>query len=1145
MFKRVVNRPIAVLMLSLAAALFGFLAYQQRPLSLMPPLSYPTLTVLTSYQGAAPEEVEIEITNQLEERLSTLEGLTSIRSRSLAGLSEITLALRWGTSLDETLQRVYERLDRVELAKGVSAPQVLRYDPSLDPLMVLALSSPQHRLDTKSDERLQLAKLRRYALEILSPMLYQVDGVAAVKVTGGDQAEIEVKVHYASLQRLGLSIADVSQALQNANVNQAGGLLHTDNGDVLIRTLSEIKSITALKNLVIKHLDTAPESLSSTNRTDQVTAKSNAWVTLADIADVEEGYAERSSWVQLNQEPAIRVQIYKQSESDMVEIAHRIKQTLKDESLLIEDHSSLSNADSLGLKDEAQKKSKDFQLSIISDQATFIESALSEVNQAIVLGGLLAIFILYAFLASWRQTFIIAVAIPLSVILAFVPLELFNVSLNLMSLGGLALGVGMLVDNSVVVLESIYRQQELGLEFKQAAEKGAQEVGSAVFASTMTTIAVFAPVAFMEGFAGQIFRDLALTVVSALLASLIVALAIVPTLAAYLNHQSKAVDEGMSFALEPRLKPNQFPMWLARWKTCTTFKARLVCILTLPLYSLEGGLSLVIAFILVLGLSCMWLLKTMIKPILFVLDMLFSLISKGTGQFYNLVLNLYIILLRQSMKIPYLLVFAALMLSVYAYELQKTIPRALLPDVAQNLVIADLEFPVGTSLEGTQRRVQIWLTHFLSLSEVNRVDVMIGQDQSDEQPGERRGPHQARLSLELASAQYEALIQQNLREFAKHEAGLKLRLSKPTLIQLNTPMRIVLKGQNLGQLESTEKKLFKELESLELLSDLRLSFGQGAPELKLEYDHAKLRYLGLSPLDLAEQVKSQLNGIEALELIWHGERLPLRLNADYARTIQQQELLTLPIRSTETKNIYPLGSLVSFKPSEGPAEIRHVDGQRAAELTAQVTAFELGESTRQVEQVIKGFQIPATLELKLDGQEQEMTESSQELSAVLLISLFLVFVVMATQFESLKIPLLIMGAVPLALIGVSIGLSLAKASLSVVVFVGLITLGGLVVNNAIVFVDAIQRISREQSDLKLEEVLIQAGTQRLRPILMTTLTTLIALIPMLVGHGEGSELRVPLALTLLSGLSFSTLLILFVIPALYQLFISRPLSDHV
>ena len=1132
MFTRVVNRPIAILMLSLAAALFGLLAYQQRPLSLMPPLSYPTLTVLTQYSGAAPEEVEIEITNELESRLSTLEGLNSIRSRSLSGLSEITLALRWGSSLDQSLQRVYERLDRVELPKGVSAPQVLRYDPSLDPLLVLALSSTKESKVHESDQRLRLAKLRRYALEILSPILYQVDGVAAVKVTGGDQAEIAVKVRHASLQRLGLSVADVSQALQNAQVNQAGGLLHTENGDILIRTLSEIKSLDALKDLVVKHINKRSETVNELATSEQQ-VNDGAWVTLSDIADVQETYAKRSSWVQLNEDPAIRVQVYRQSESDMVAVTQRIKDKIFTETLSSKPTIKVPHPDGLNL-------------AIINDQASFIERALSEVNRAIGLGGLLAILILYAFLASWRQTLIIAVAIPLSVILAFIPLELFQVSLNLMSLGGLALGVGMLVDNSVVVLESIYRHQELGLDIKKAAVKGAEEVGSAVFASTMTTIAVFAPVAFIEGFAGQVFRDLALTVVSALLASLLVALAIVPTLSAYLGKSStkKEAKDRLNIPA-PRLKPNQWPIWKARWAQSTSINEKVSSLLVLPLYSLEGALSLCVASILLLSLICFGLLKILLRPILLLIHIVLSLISRYTNLIYRKILGVYMASLQQSMKLPHLVIFMALSLSVFAYRLQSEVPRSLLPDMAQDLVIVDLDFPVGTSLEGTQRRVQTWLQHFLKSPLVVRVDVMIGQDQSDEQPGERRGPHQARLSIKLTSAEHESQIQSELRAFANDEAGLHLHLSKPSLIQLNTPMRIVLKGQSLEQLKTEEKKLFDLLKILPALSDLRRSFGQGAPELKLQYDHAKLRYLGLNPLALAEQVKSQLNGIQALELIWHGERLPLRLNADYAEQIQQQDLLTLPIKSNLSQKVYPLGSLVSFLPSEGPAEIRHVDGQRAAELSAQVSAFELDESAEKIVKVIESFPIPSTIDVHLDGQEKEIRESGEELSMVLLISLFLVFVVMATQFESLRLPLLIMGSVPLALIGVSIGLWISKTPLSVVVFVGLITLGGLVVNNAIVFVDAIQRISFEQTNLSIEAILLNAGRQRLRPILMTTLTTLIALIPMLFGQGEGSELRAPLALTLLSGLSFSTLLVLFVIPALYQLFAARSMSPHV
>jgi hydrophobic/amphiphilic exporter-1 (mainly G- bacteria), HAE1 family len=1120
MFKRVVERPIAVFMLSLAAALFGLLAYQQLSVSLMPPLSYPSLTVLTNYPGAAPEEVEIEITNLLEERLSTLEGLTSIRSRSLSGQSEITLALRWATQLDQALQRVYERLDRVELPNGVASPQVLRYDPTLEPLLVLALAPKNEGGDLSTISTSSLAKTRRYADEVLSPLLYQVDGVAAVKVTGGDQALIDIRVHIDTLQRLGLTIEEVSQALRAAHINQAGGLLHTESGDILIRTISEIKTLDGLKALVIKKL-ALTEYVQDIN--SEILAE-GGWITLQDIAEVEQRFVERTSWVQLNQSPAIRVQVYRQSEGDMVSISTKVKE------MLFGRHGRKKNVERVLQVPHPEG----LEIELISDQAYFIERALSEVNQAIGLGGLLAILILYAFLSSWTQTLIIAIAIPLSVILAFIPLQIFEVSLNLMSLGGLALGVGMLVDNAVVVLESIYRYREEGEPIKSAAELGVHEVASAVFASTLTTVAVFAPVAFIEGFAGQVFRDLALTVVSALIASLFVALFVVPTLAAHLYRTQKYEEWTLQ---RPHLKPNQWIVWYQKWGILS-FKGKCLHLLLFPIYWLEGTLSLFSAVLLVLSLSIIGGLKLIISPPLRVILVPLRYLSVITSSLYELTRDAYVTLLSVTMRFPSLVVLGSVLLLTLGGYLLRDIPRALLPDVAQGVVIAELEYPVGTSLEGTQRRIQPWVTRLLQLEEVERVDVIIGQDESDEQPGERRAPHQARLTISLSKPSFESGLNKRLRSWMSREAGASLRLSKPTLIHINAPVRIVVKGQSLSQLQEVEEQVIKVCETMPELSDIEKTFGRGSPEVQIIYDHAKLRHLGLSPQTLAQQLKNQLSGLNTLELLWDGEKLPVRVRADYADQIQRDDLSTLPIKAAQNANIsIPLGSLVTFKSSEGPAEIRHVDGQRAAEITAYVSAFELDYAAQKLDHMLSLLHIPSNMELLTDGQEKEMRESTTELSLVLLISLFLVFVVMATQFESVRLPLLIMGAVPFALIGVIGGLWLTNTPLSVVVFVGMITLGGVVVNNAIVFVDAIQRIREKYPSQSILITLKSAGARRLRPILMTTLTTLIGLLPMLGSSGEGSELRSPLALTLIFGLSFSTILVLFVIPALYQLFI--------
>ena len=1151
LFKRVVDRPVAVLMLSLAAALFGALAYQQLPVALMPPLAYPTLTVQTSYQGAAPEEVESELTQPIEEQLSTLEGLMSMRSRSRPGMSEITLELRWGTRLDSALQRVYERLDRMRFPPEVDPPLVLRYDPTLDPLLVLSLSPQLERQERSTDRlsrqleaaskqtatkpsgelmsdlgRAQLSLTRRYAEEVLAPQLYQVEGVAAVKVTGGERPLLDVRLNPDALQRLQLSVEDVTRSLSEAHVNLAGGLLHTERGDVLIRTLSEISSIEQLSSLVIQRPQRA---LNVSSETPTSREQALRGVRLGEIAEVERSFLERTSWVQLNETPAVRVQIYRQADSDLVEVSRSLRELL------------FKPNDQGGLQLKIPHPSG-LRAALISDQARFIERALAEVNSAIAIGGLLAILILYAFLSSWSQTLIVAVAIPLSVILAFIPLQLAGVSLNLMSLGGLALGVGMLVDNAVVVLESISRRRERGAHAAIAAERGVAEVGGAVFASTLTTVAVFAPVAFIEGFAGQVFRDLALTVVAALLASLLVALFVVPTLAARMRVRDDAEDQGETtdtlapVEVSPRLRADQWSQWRAQFREAGWGRrARLLGLI--PLIHTEWSLSVIAINTLNTIAVTLWIVKIMISiPLWLVLTPL-RYLSHLITRLNVWVTRAYLRSLRVVIWRPSLMIAIAIGLLFGAYLTYQQVARVLLPEVAQGVIIAELEYPVGTSIEGVQRRVQRWVDRLQRLPKVKRVDVLIGQDESAEQPGERREPHQARLTVQLSAPEEERSVQHTLRRWGNREAGATLKLSRPSLLSVKPPLRVVIFGQDLALLRRVEDEVVHLLHEIPQLSDLKRTFGQGFPEVKIEYDYAKLAHRGLTPREIADQVKSQLTGREALELIWSGERIPVRVRASYAETINQDDLAQLPIHAAQTRlGAVPLNSLAQLSMGEGPAELRHVDGARAAEITGRVPSAELEEVTEALRAQLSARSWPQGVEVRLAGQEREVAESSRELTTTLLISLFLVLVVMATQFESIRIPLLIMGSVPLAFTGVLFGLWSTQTPLSVVVFVGMITLSGVVVNNAIVFLDAAQRARSDGLASTLQEAIYWAGERRLRPILMTTLTTLFGLIPMLISSGEGSELRSPLALTLIFGLASSTLLLLYVIPALYLLF---------
>lgn len=1120
MFRLIVQRPIAVAMISLAAALFGLLSLQQRPMSLMPPLSFPTMTILTRYQGAAPEEVEAELTDPIEERLGTIEGLHAIRSKSKAGLSEVRLELTWGSDLNYSLQRVYERLDRLKLPDGVDPPQVLRYDPTLEPLMVVALTQPDQE---------DLTELRRYAEESLTPGLYQVEGVAAVKVTGGTRAQVEVELLPDALARYQLTPKLVAERLRAAHVNLAGGQLRTKSGEVLIRTLAQIEDLDALGSLYIHQAE-------------------GAWVKLSDIATLRLGREEQRSWVQVGLDQAVRVQIYRQADANMVEVARSLRQALfkpleagDQSNEQREGNRTGKTGDKTGGAQRATPDARELafphpkgvKAHLVQDQARFIESALSAVGGAIWSGGLLAILILYLFLRSAYQTMVVALAIPLSVILSFIPLHAFDVSLNLMSLGGLALGVGMLVDNAVVVLESIAKERELGRPAHEAAILGAAEVGSAVLASTLTTVAVFLPVAFIEGIAGQVFRDLALTVVSALIASLAVALGVVPTLAARDLSQPGA-DAERAEQVGGLLAVNQLSLLWRRRPQLGTMRWLLLLPMTAPLALLEctfcliGNVSLLSLLLIAGVLRGLWrVFSTLLGlPMRLVSGLVRRMVSWLEGRYEGA--------LSVSLRRPLAPILVALIVGGYAWSLRDGVPRSLLPEVAQGVLIAELDYPVGSALVDTKARAQRWVERLAQHPTlVSRVELLIGQDEADEQGGGERGPHQARLTISLRRRGQEEEMSERLRAWAASEPGAQLKVKRPSLLTLNPPLRVALRGRHLGALREAEDKVYRAVSELQGLSDVERSMGQGYPEIRVEYDGARLSYVGLTPLDVAEQLRALLSGVEALELRWDSVMIPILVRAEGARALRSDQLSSLMISTGATGSL-PLASVAQLTPGQGPAEIRHLDGQRAAEVSAYASAFELGQRADEVTEVLSAVGLPRGVELSLAGQETEMSESATQLSMTLLLSLFLVFVVMATQFESVRAPLLIMGSVPLAGIGVIVGLWWTQTPLSVVVFVGMITLSGVVVNNAIVYMDAAQRAVARGLDAT--EALVHAGKARLRPILMTTLTTLIGLLPMLSPEGEGAELRAPLALTLIFGLGVSTLLILLVLPALSKAF---------
>lgn len=1136
MFRLATERPVAVFMITAAVALFGALSYRQLGLELMPDLAYPTLTVRTQQDGAAPEEIEAEITHPLEQQVGTVEALKGMHSSSRAGVSEVVLEFDWDADMDRAAQRVRERLGRIELPDAADAPQLLRYDPALVPVLSLALSGGNG-----------LTTLRTWAEEELTPALSKVEGVAAVRVLGGLEREIQVRLDAGALAARGLSVQTVAQRLAAANVNLAGGRLREGSVEFLVRTLAELRTAEELGEVVV------------------ASTADGAILRLADVATLVTTTRERRAVVRVAGDEAVRIDIFRQAGANIVEVCDRIRAavfgTAAQQAWMTDRSAGPASAPPSGKgsrRAQAQaaarrramidfiawRKPEGSRLDVLSDQSTFIRAALDEVSGAALSGGLLAVLVLFLFLRSGYSTFIVGIAIPLSVAVTFAPLMLFGVGLNIMSLGGLALGIGMLVDNSIVVLESIFRCQEEGDPPRAAAVRGAQEVGGAVVASTLTTVAVFFPIAFVEGVAGQIFGDLALAVVFSLLASLVVALFVVPMLAALrVGTGSHPGTTGPVGAAEAPRQWNVTFRALPRWWASRRGRFGAVLLpLRLPLALLEAAFELLgNVLVLVLGLVAapavlLW------RGVRLVARLLLGPPAWATNLAVDALRDAYARVLRVALRRPVAVVAVTAAVAWGAWLSARHLGAELVPEVRQGVLVAEMRFPVGTPLDETERRSAIFEAAAAELPGVARVEAFVGEPEAGEDSGGERGPHTSAVTVRLRpdpdrdGVAAEADLADRLRALGASVPDLDLEITRPSLFSLRPPIRAVILGHHLGQLAVASNRVQSAIAAVPGVGDVQQTMRPGYPEVQVQFDRMRLAALNLTPRQVAEGIRGQVDGDVATELRQAAERVEVRVKLDPARTDRREALGALVI-NPGAKVTLPLDAVARLEDGVGPAEIRHVDGQRAALVTAQTDRFDLGSTAAAVALAVADVDLPAGFEVRLQGQDEEMKTSLDSLKLALLLAIFLVYVVMASQFESLRAPLVIMGSLPLAGIGVFYALGLSGTPVSVVVFVGLITLAGIVVNNAIVLVDYANQL--QGRGVELDEALVTAGATRLRPILMTTLTTVLGLLPMAFGGGEGTELRAPIAITLVGGLACATGLTLLVIPVLYRAVVGR------
>jgi HAE1 family hydrophobic/amphiphilic exporter-1 len=1042
------ERRVTIAMLMVAIVLFGMVSLSRLKLNLLPDISYPTLTVRTELTGAAPAEIENLLTKPIEESVGVVRNVRVVRSVSRSGQSDVTIEFLWGTDMDIAGVDVREKLDVLQLPLEASRPLLLRFDPSSEPIMRIGLLQKQEESGGLASEE-DLKALRRLAEDRVKTDLEAQEGTAAVKVSGGLEDEIQVRVDQQKLSQLGIGIDEIAARIRAENVNLSGGRLEEGNQRFLVRTLNEFQSVDEFRDAIIGYVTGRP-------------------VYLRDVASVERGFKEREAITRVRGQESVELAVYKEGDANTVQVARRVERRL-----------------------EALRESlpENLELVKIHDQSTFISSAVNDVRVAAVLGGLIAIFVLYGFLRDARATTIVSIAIPVSVIGTFLLMYTNNISLNIMSLGGIALAVGMLVDNSIVVLENIVRKKEQGEDVVQAAKNGTAEVGSAVVAATLTTIAVFFPMVFISGIAGQLFRDQALTVTFALVFSLLVALTVIPMLSA-LGARSRydAGDDG------------QAASWFTR------------------------GVAFVVRIFGMIFLGVRWLFWAILWLPSWLLQRL-----------YGAAAAVYPALLGWSLRHRATVVVAAVIIFGATMSLVPRLGTELIPQFSQGEFDINLRLAPGAPLTETDRAIQEAQGVAAAIDAI-RLDFSVAGtgNRLDANPVDA-GDHTGTLSVKMAPGSGRAAentAMEAMREHLSQLPGVQYEFSRPALLSFASPLQVEISGYDLDGLATVANAVVQQMSASDRFADIRTTVERGNPEIQIVFDQERAAKLGLAVRDIANRVVANVRGEVATRYTWRDKKIDVLVRSVDPLASSVQEIRNLIVNPGSDRPV-TLSAVATVSISQGPAEIRRVAQERVAVVTANLSYGDLGAAAAEAGAIIGRIPMPDGITAIVSGQSEEMQASFESMKFALILAIFLVYLVMASQFESLIHPFVILFTIPLALVGAVLALFITGTTINIVALIGVIMLAGIVVNNAIVLVDLINQLRAQGSER--HEAIMEAGAARLRPILMTSLTTALGLLPMALGFGEGSEVRTPMAITVIGGLTVSTLLTLVVIPVVYSL----------
>ncbi|MBW3553820.1 MAG: efflux RND transporter permease subunit [Gemmatimonadetes bacterium] len=1043
-----IARPVAVAMLFVAVVFLGMISFARLPIDLLPDVSYPKLIIYTEYTGVGPAEVERFVTARVEEQVARVPGVQEVESISREGVSMVTVRFVWGTNMDFAVLNVRERLQTLDnvLPQGSDAPVVLRTDPRSEPIMAVSLAGQR-----------DLRALKELAESVFRRRLEQIDGVAQVAVTGGLEREIQVEVDPRRLEAFGITIAQIADALEAANFSRPGGTVRRGRFSYSLRTLGEFETVQEIGDVVVARQGGSaggPGDADGAGDAVQATV-----VVLRDVAVIRDGYEERESIAKYDGVDAVGLLLFKESDANTVRVSEQVDEVLT----------------------ELRGEYEELSVNVAMSQAGFIADAISNVVQALILGGILAFLVLFLFLRDARYPVAIALAIPISVIATFSLMDLAGVSLNIMSLGGLALGVGMLVDNGIVVLENIFRHREMqaaGLEAAtlDTAATGAEEVQGAITASTLTTISVFGPIIYVEGVAGELFGALSLAVAFSLVASLIVALMLLPVMAARWQLHS---DEHLPFVRRMGRRVGR-----------------------------RAGRALSRVF----------------GPSLRAFDRGFARFAER----YHQVLETA---LRRRGRVA----AVTLGLLIAAIAVGATLDRGVLPDVDQGSFRARIELPKGTPLEQTDAVVERLEEVLRGEPDVAAVFSQVGKEAAvagmdAEETGLNTATLEVRLREGAVTAEVLDRLRPSLRQFPP--GVLSISTSQATALGKlmggsDADLAVRIRGEDLDQALVYAQQLQARLAQLPTLENVRLGTELGQPEVQVEIDRERAAAYGIDTRRIAETVERYMLGAEATQFVEFDRKIPVvvRLPERDRRSLATLDELQI--------DGIPLRELVRTREALGPSEIQRREQSRLVPVLADVATGGLDAAVGDMREAIAGMPAPRGLRTEIGGENEEMRKSFRDLGFAFALALLLVYMILAAQFESFIHPFTILLSVPLALVGAVASLWIAGAGLNTMSLIGVVILVGIVVNDAIVKVDFINQARAR--GLAVRDAILEAGRARLRPIIMTTVTTVLGLLPMALGIGRGADLRAPLAIAVIGGLITATGLTLIVVPVAYSL----------